>query len=122
MNIMAKHDGQATAASFDSQYRHCGESDETAAPQFGQLRVCASMGVSSTRIVRAVRGHPCPQENVPPEGKDLLWNSLDEFASLCDAHASNLLCKATSFRLGKCLYALRLCRLMCGRPSAFRQI
>jgi hypothetical protein len=39
MNIMAKHDGQATVASFDSQYRHCGESEETAAPQFGQLSV-----------------------------------------------------------------------------------
>jgi len=48
MNIMAKHDGQATAASFDSQYRHCGESDETAAPQFGQLRVCTSIGYEST--------------------------------------------------------------------------
>jgi hypothetical protein len=39
MNIMAKHDGQATVASFDSQYRHCGESEEIAAPQFGQLSV-----------------------------------------------------------------------------------
>jgi len=54
---MAKHDGHATAASFDSQYRHCGASDETAAPQFGQLRVCADM-VSSARIVRAFAGIP----------------------------------------------------------------
>jgi hypothetical protein len=43
MNNMPKHDGQATVASFDSQYRHCGASDEMAAPQFGQLRVCACM-------------------------------------------------------------------------------
>lgn len=32
-------------ASFDSQYLHCGESDEIAAPQFGQLRVCASIDI-----------------------------------------------------------------------------
>src|SRR2546421_11677106 len=37
-NIIPKHEAQATVASFDSQYRHCGESDEIAAPQFGQLR------------------------------------------------------------------------------------
>jgi hypothetical protein len=43
MNIMAKQEGHAMVASFDSQYRHCGESDEIAAPQFGQLRVCASI-------------------------------------------------------------------------------
>jgi len=48
MNIRAKHDGQATAASFDSHYRHCGESEEMAAPQFGQLRVCAPIGYDST--------------------------------------------------------------------------
>jgi len=41
MNIMPKHEGQATVASFDSQYWHCGESDEIAAPQLGQLSVCA---------------------------------------------------------------------------------
>jgi hypothetical protein len=39
MNIMPKHEGHATVASFDSQYWHCGESEEIAAPQFGQLRV-----------------------------------------------------------------------------------
>jgi hypothetical protein len=43
MNIMAKQEGHAIVASFDSQYRHCGESDETAAPQLGQLSVCASI-------------------------------------------------------------------------------
>jgi len=36
---MPKHDAQAIVASFDSQYWHCGASDEIAAPQFGQLRV-----------------------------------------------------------------------------------
>jgi len=46
MNIRAKQDGQATVASFDSQYLHWGESDEMAAPQFGQLRVCASIETS----------------------------------------------------------------------------
>ena len=43
MNIMAKQDEHAMVASFDSQYRHCGASDEIAAPQLGQLRVWASM-------------------------------------------------------------------------------
>jgi len=43
MNNMPKHAGQATVANFDSQYWHCGASDEMAAPQFGQLRVCACM-------------------------------------------------------------------------------
>ena len=43
MNIIPKHDAHATVASFDSQYLHCGASDEIAAPQFGQLRVFASI-------------------------------------------------------------------------------
>jgi len=43
MNIIAKHAGQATVASLDSQYMQRGESDATAAPQFGQLRVFACM-------------------------------------------------------------------------------
>jgi len=38
MNIMAKHEGQAIVASFDSQYRHFGESDEIDAPQLGQFK------------------------------------------------------------------------------------
>jgi len=42
---MAKQEGQAIVASLDSQYLHCGESDEIAAPQFGQLRVCASIDI-----------------------------------------------------------------------------
>jgi len=46
-NIIPKQDGHATVASFDSQYWHCGESDEIAAPQLGQLRVCACMMVTS---------------------------------------------------------------------------
>jgi hypothetical protein len=45
---MAKQDGQETVANFDSQYRHCGESDEIAAPQFGQFRVCASIRAAGT--------------------------------------------------------------------------
>ena len=36
-------------ASFDSQYWHLGESDEIAAPQLGQLRVCACMTVRGQR-------------------------------------------------------------------------
>src|SRR5436305_12520710 len=43
MNIMPKQDGHAMVASFDSQYWHFGESDEIAAPQLGQFRVCACM-------------------------------------------------------------------------------
>ncbi|HKP37458.1 MAG TPA: hypothetical protein VJT71_11425 [Pyrinomonadaceae bacterium] len=46
MNIIAKQAGQAMVANFDSQYRHCEASEETAAPQFGQLRVCASIFVA----------------------------------------------------------------------------
>src|ERR1700750_2652685 len=45
MNSMPKHSAQAIVASFDSQYWHCGESDEIAAPQLGQLRVCACICV-----------------------------------------------------------------------------
>jgi len=52
INIMAKHDEQAIVASFDSQYRHCGESDEMAAPQFGQLIVCASIAGAHASCVR----------------------------------------------------------------------
>jgi hypothetical protein len=44
MNIIPKHDAQAIVASFDSQYLHCGESDEIAAPQLGHFSVCASIG------------------------------------------------------------------------------
>jgi len=40
---MPKHAGHATVANFDSQYWQSGAADEMAAPQFGQLRVCASM-------------------------------------------------------------------------------
>src|SRR5205807_1168869 len=43
MNIIPKHDAQAIVASFDSQYLHCGESDEIAAPQLGHFRVWASI-------------------------------------------------------------------------------
>jgi hypothetical protein len=44
MNIIPKHDAQAIVASFDSQYLHCGASDEIAAPQLGHFSVCASIG------------------------------------------------------------------------------
>jgi len=43
MNIMPKHEVQATVASFDSQYWQRGAFDDIAAPQLGQLRVCARM-------------------------------------------------------------------------------
>src|SRR5207302_7667641 len=39
INIMPKHEGHETVANFDSQYWHCGESEEIAAPQFGQFNV-----------------------------------------------------------------------------------
>jgi hypothetical protein len=41
MNIMPKQEPHAMVASFDSQYWQFDESDEIAAPQFGQLRVSA---------------------------------------------------------------------------------
>jgi hypothetical protein len=55
---MAKHDGHATVASFDSQYWHCGESEEIAAPQFGQLSVCASIRRSRYSLAFQVRRQP----------------------------------------------------------------
>jgi len=39
MNIMPKHEGQATVASREPQKMQVGASDELAAPQFGQLSV-----------------------------------------------------------------------------------
>jgi hypothetical protein len=41
MNINAKHEGHTIVASRELQYWHRGASDETAAPQLGQLRVSA---------------------------------------------------------------------------------
>jgi hypothetical protein len=41
MNIIAKHEGQATVARREPQNWHSGASVELAAPQFGQLRVSA---------------------------------------------------------------------------------
>jgi hypothetical protein len=41
MNIIAKHDGQATVASREPQNWHAGASVELAAPQFGQFSVSA---------------------------------------------------------------------------------
>jgi hypothetical protein len=43
MNITAKHDGQATVARREPQNWHAGAAVELAAPQFGQLRVSASI-------------------------------------------------------------------------------
>jgi hypothetical protein len=48
MNSMPKHDPQAIVATFDWQNWQRGASDEIAAPQFGQLRVCAC--ILSARI------------------------------------------------------------------------
>jgi hypothetical protein len=41
MNIIAKHEGQATVARRELQNWQAGASVELAAPQFGQLRVSA---------------------------------------------------------------------------------
>jgi len=43
MNIMPKQEAHEIVASFDSQNWHFDESEEIAAPQLGQLRVCASI-------------------------------------------------------------------------------
>ncbi len=43
MNIMPKHDAQATVARRELQNWHVGASVELAAPQFGQFRVSASI-------------------------------------------------------------------------------
>jgi hypothetical protein len=41
MNIMPKHEGQATVASREPQYWHSGASVDVAAPHIGQLSVSA---------------------------------------------------------------------------------
>src|ERR1051325_8995660 len=48
LNIMPKHEAHAVVASFDSQYWQSGESDEIAAPQFGQLSVSASISTTTS--------------------------------------------------------------------------
>jgi hypothetical protein len=48
---MPKHEGHATVASFDSQYWHCGASEEMAAPQFGQFRLCAFIALGRARAL-----------------------------------------------------------------------
>src|SRR5262245_17702993 len=52
MNIMPKHEAHAIVASFDSQYWQCEESDEIAAPQFGQLRVSACISFAQGTLVQ----------------------------------------------------------------------
>jgi hypothetical protein len=47
---MPKHEAQAIVASLDSQYRQYGESDEIAAPQFGQWRVLACILARENRV------------------------------------------------------------------------
>jgi hypothetical protein len=55
MNIIPKHDGHATVASFDSQNRQRGESQEIAAPQLGQFRVSAFIGWVRRRSGRRLK-------------------------------------------------------------------
>ena len=69
MNIIPKQDGHATVASFDSQYWHCGESDEIAAPQLGQLRVCACM---------IVKEGPLAHSNFTTQAEVFCGKMLDE--------------------------------------------
>jgi len=52
MNIMPKHWPHAMVASFDSQYWQRDESDEIAAPQFGQLRVSACISVAQRALLQ----------------------------------------------------------------------
>ena len=62
---MPKQEAHAIVASFDSQYWQCDESDEIAAPQFGQLRVSACISVAQPALL---------QLNIPqtvPNGKVL---------------------------------------------------
>jgi len=73
MNIMPKQDGHATLASFDSQYWHCGESDEIAAPQLGQLRVCACM---------IVKEGPLAHSNFTTQAEVFCGKMLDELTTL----------------------------------------
>jgi len=52
MNIMPKHEPQAIVASLDSQYWQRGESEEIAAPQFGQLSVSAVISLAQNAPVQ----------------------------------------------------------------------
>jgi hypothetical protein len=56
MNIIPKHEAQEIVASFDSQNWHFEESEEIAAPQLGQLRVCASIEIRPAQS--RLRRHP----------------------------------------------------------------
>src|SRR5438045_3833620 len=76
MNSMPKHEAQAIVASFDSQYWHCGESDEIAAPQFGQLRVCACIGTHASCVRCA--GIPARFQLYHPHPELSIENPLDE--------------------------------------------
>jgi len=73
MNIIPKQDGHAAVASFDSQYLHCSESDEIAAPQFGQLRDCACM---------IVKEEPLAHSNFTTQAEVFCGKMLDELTML----------------------------------------
>jgi hypothetical protein len=73
MNIMPKHEAHTIVASFDSQYWHCGESEEIAAPQFGQLRVSACISIAPPALL---------QLNIP--GSTDEWKTAGR-ASVCRA-------------------------------------
>jgi hypothetical protein len=85
MNNMPKHAGQATVASFDSQYWHCGASDEMAAPQFGQLRVCACMVKVAHLCRRRARlsGACSPARTLPFAAADFLSKNAGRIDKGC---------------------------------------
>jgi hypothetical protein len=55
MNIIPMHLGQATVCSRAWQYWHCGELEETGAPQAGQLSVRESMDDEHILLRMALR-------------------------------------------------------------------
>jgi hypothetical protein len=67
MKIMPKHEGQATVASFDSQKRQRGESQEIDAPQFGQFRVSA--------FIFASQALPMAQPKINIAGRRVNWKN-----------------------------------------------
>jgi len=68
MNIIAKHEGQATVAKRDPQNWHNGASVEVAAPQFGQLSVSACIpAILSAKTRKEAR-----------LARNLVWSELSE--------------------------------------------
>jgi hypothetical protein len=73
LNIMPKHEAHEIVASFDSQYWQRGESDEIAAPQFGQLSVCACINYIASRAFSSL--------TLLPRKQGKFWSPMNEIGN-----------------------------------------